>query len=222
MSLIVHTTAPDIPPTRVEERLHDHWISLLPQGSEFGLWRAFPGQSHEALLQELWTRVRRRPPGKHLFSDLDFIPQKGVIQRIEKDLDTHAAVFVPYFTRDSYGFHKHPFFTALWFWAVNTEDRRLWPPYDWIRTIGRPLDVGAGGFLHLVNSGFCRPEEIKFYDGHACEDTARAGWVDYPALGVHVFNHRNFAEPTKVLEPFGITVAQHVENIERYLARSDS
>lgn len=217
----IHLTAPDIPPTPTEDRLWVHWKGLRDR-LDFRPWRAFPDQSHEALLQEIWNHHRRGPGGKVLISDLDFIPHKGALDRVERDLDRYRAVFVPYFTRDAYGYIKHPFFTALWFWAVNTENvpKALWPPYDWIRTIGRPLDVGAGGFLHLVSSGFCKATEIKFYDGDPCQDEARKGWVEYPDLGVHVFNHRNFAEPSLVLDPFGITVSQHLDNINRWLDRA--
>jgi hypothetical protein len=216
--LTIHLTAPDIPETETEKRLLLHWNQLaVYSDATYHLWRPFAGQSHEALLSDIWNDIRRSPPGKYLISDLDFIPFKDALLAIEGDLDKYRAVFVPYFTRDSYGFIKHPFFTALWFWAVNTTDVRLWPPHDWIRTIGRPLDVGAGGFLHLLHSGFARAEEIKFYDGQPSEALDRQGWVTYPDLGHHVFNHRNFADRDTVIEPFGLRVQTHRENIERYL-----
>lgn len=225
----VYVTCPHTPfQTTVEVALLQHWQEM--RGS-IEVRPAFADQSHESLLTEIWFEALRRASNvfdcgysdHHLFAcaDADFIVDSAsALNRIFQLLKDFKAIFVPYFTRDVHGILKHPFFTGLWFWAMRLERRDLLhlPPQNWLHTIGRPLDVGCGGFYHLIQSGFCKPEEILFIDGKAATAPDRVGWVEYPGLGVHVFNHRNFHQPDYVLEPFGIKISQHVENIQKHLA----
>ena len=215
-------TRPDGPGSPVEEALLDWWRTNRGPNDSIRDLKAFPGQCHESFLTELWHRTLREfhHNPKYLFADMDFILDSGALASVSEILDTHKAVFVPYFTRDIHGVTKHPHFTGLWFWAVRLEvgDTQRLPPQHWLHTIGRPLDVGCGGLYHLLQSGFCRADQIAFIDGRGATAPERTGWVEYPGLGAHVFNHRNFHQPDYLLEPFGIKIAKHVENIQAHLA----
>lgn len=215
----IRLTRPNIPVVPTERHLLKHWQRVANgESSNITVVQAHDDERHEQLLTRLWLRAVGQG-GKWLFSDVDFIPFEGAIPLIRSRLDYFKAVFVPYFTRDDEKncLRKHPFWTGLWFWAVRLDHGDLLPPPHWIRTIGRPMDVGAGGFFHFLSSGFCGPRDILFFDG---EEFMEAGkrWIHYPDLGYHLFYHRKFDDPEFLVGP-NYTVRQHLQEIDACLDR---
>lgn len=212
-------TRPNVPVVPTERHLLKHWSRVADsQASSITVTQAHENQSHEQLLTQLWLRAVRRG-GKCLFSDVDFIPFPGAIELVRTRLDYFKAVFVPYFTRDDEKncLRKHPFWTGLWFWAVRLDHGDLLPRPDWIKTIGRPLDVGCGGLFHFLQSGFCGPNDVLFFDGEECMDAGKR-WAHYPDLGYHLFYHRKFHEPDFQVGP-NYTVREHLQEIDACLNR---
>lgn len=211
----IRLTRPNIPLVDTERHLLNHWQRVSADSHyEITICTAHNGEHHEQLLSRLWLRALGRG-GKWLFSDVDFIPFEGALQRVERDLDDYKAVFVPYFTREdsTNSLKKHPFWTGLWFWAIRLDHDDLLPPPHWIRTIGRPMDVGGGGLFHLLQSGFCGPKDVLFYDG---EEVPVKRWINYPLLGYHLFYHRQFHTPDFQLGP-NYFMRDHLREIDECL-----